>query len=177
MTDRYLVLVRHAKAERPDGVADTDRPLTARGHGDSAAVGAWLARHAMAPDVVLCSPAKRTRQTWHGIALGMAESGDLVHRGTGAASRAAVHYDPVVYAGDAQDLLERVRAVDDEIRALLLVGHNPAVSLLSAALDPAGEPATDGLRTCGIAIHRAADSWRDWGSGTAVLEAVHTARG
>ncbi|HEX2772381.1 MAG TPA: histidine phosphatase family protein [Micromonosporaceae bacterium] len=174
MTDRYLVLVRHAKAEHPDGVADIDRPLTPRGHGDAAAAGAWLAHRRLAPDLVLCSPAKRTRQTWHGIALGMAES--AAAGGNGAVGGGMdVRYDPVAYAGDAQDLLERLRAVDEETRMVLLVGHNPAISLLSAALDPATEP--DGLRTCGIAVHRPTGTWRESGSGTAVLEAVHTARG
>ena len=41
--------MRHAKAERPDGVADIDRPLTQRGHADAAAVGAWLAHHDYGP--------------------------------------------------------------------------------------------------------------------------------
>jgi phosphohistidine phosphatase len=178
MTDRYLILVRHAKAERAVGVADIDRPLTPRGHGDAAAVGAWLAHRAMAPDLVLCSPAKRTRQTWHGIALAMAESAVVAGNGVAAVGGGPdVRYDPVVYAGDAQDLLERLRAVDDETRIVLLVGHNPAVSLLSAALDPAAEPAAEGLRTCGIAVHRPTGTWRESGSDTAVLETAHTARG
>lgn len=178
MTDRYLVLVRHAKAERPDGVADIDRPLTPRGHGDAAAAGAWLAHRQMAPDLVLCSPAKRTRQTWHGIALGMAESAAAGGHGVGTVGGGTdVRYDPAFYAGDSQDLLERLRAVDKDIRIVLLVGHNPAISLLSAALDPATEPGAEGLRTCGIAVHRPTGSWRESGSGTAVLETAHTARG
>jgi phosphohistidine phosphatase len=174
MTDRYLILVRHAKAERPVGVADFERPLTPRGHADAAAAGVWLAHRGIAPDLVLCSPAKRTRQTWHGIALGMAEPGG---DDAGTAGEAVVRYDPVVYMGDAQDLLERVRAVDEETSTVLLVGHNPAISLLSATLDPTAEPAAEGLRTCGIAIHRPVGSWRGCGSGTAPVETAHTSRG
>jgi phosphohistidine phosphatase len=178
MTDRYLILVRHAKAERPVGAADIDRPLTPRGHGDAAAAGAWLAHRTMAPDLVLCSPAKRTRQTWHGIALGMAESAAPGGNGLGTVGGGAdVRYDPVLYLGDAQDLLERLRAVDEETGIVLLVGHNPAVSLLSASLDPAAAPTAEGLRTCGIAVHRPTGMWRESGSGTAVLEIAHTARG
>jgi phosphohistidine phosphatase len=176
MSDRFLVLVRHAKAERPDGVADIQRPLTPRGHADAAAAGVWLAHRRVAPNVVLCSPAKRTRQTWHGIALGMAEgagSGNATEAGGGA----VVRYDPALYTGDVQDLLELVRGVDEKAGTVLLVGHNPAISLLSAALDPAGESSTDGLRTCGIAVHRPFGSWLECGSGTAPLETAHTARG
>jgi phosphohistidine phosphatase len=186
MTDRYLILVRHAKAERPEDVADIDRPLTPRGHADAAAAGVWLVHREMAPDLVLCSPAKRARQTWHGIALGMAElavTGPQSAAAGGSTSEVApgggptVQYDPMVYEGDAQDLLDRVRAVDDQAGIVLLIGHNPAVSQLSATLDPAAEPAAEGLRTCGIAVHRKTTTWRQWDSGTAALETVHTARG
>jgi phosphohistidine phosphatase len=186
MTDRYLVLVRHAKAERPDGVADIDRPLTPRGHTDAAAAGVWLAHRRMAPDLVLCSPARRARQTWHSIALGMAESAVTGPPSAAAAgstnavaprSGPTVQYDSAVYEGDAQDLLDRVRAVDEQARTVFLIGHNPAISQLSAMLDPAAEPAAEGLRTCGIAVHRPTTLWRNCDSGTAALEAVYTARG
>ena len=66
MSERTLVILRHAKAERPAELADADRPLTQRGHADAAAAGAWLAARGYRPDLVLCSPAKRTRQTWPG---------------------------------------------------------------------------------------------------------------
>ena len=74
MTNRCVVLLRHAKAERPARIADFDRPLTARGYADAGAAGAWLAHGGLLPSIVICSPAKRTRQTWHGVALGMAET-------------------------------------------------------------------------------------------------------
>src|SRR2546423_12767472 len=72
MSERTLVILRHAKAERPAGTADEDRPLTQRGHADSAAAGAWLAARGDRPDLVLCSPSKRTRQTWRGVAGALA---------------------------------------------------------------------------------------------------------
>lgn len=176
MTHRYLVLVRHAKAEHPAGVADVDRPLTRRGHADAAAAGAWLAHRGLAPQLVLCSPARRTRQTWHGLALGMAESAEAASAEV-VGGGADVRYDQALYTGDAQDLLDRLREVDEETGIVLVVGHNPAISLFSAALDPAAEPGGEGLRTCGIAVHRPTGTWRESGSGTAVLTAAHTARG
>ncbi|MFC7481813.1 SixA phosphatase family protein [Luedemannella flava] len=71
MTIRTLAILRHAKADNPPGVADLDRPLTPRGHADATAAGAWLAAKAILPDLVICSPARRTRETWHGVALGL----------------------------------------------------------------------------------------------------------
>lgn len=178
MTDRFLVLVRHAKAEHRAGVADVDRPLTARGHADAAAAGVWLVHNGLAPGVVLCSPAKRTRQTWHGIALGMVESEVAsADQATTAGGGAAVSYDQILYDGDVDDLLGRVRAVDDAVRVVLLVGHNPGISLLSAALDPSVGGDGDSLRTSGIAVHRPTGSWDRCGPGQAPLRASHTARG
>ena len=46
------MLLRHAKADNPPAVADIDRPLTARGHADAAAAGAWLAHRGYVPDLV-----------------------------------------------------------------------------------------------------------------------------
>jgi phosphohistidine phosphatase len=174
MTDRLLVLVRHAKAERPAGVADIDRPLTARGHADAAAAGAWLAHNGVLPGVVLCSPARRARQTWHGIALGIAEA---AAGASDAGGGPAVSYDPILYDGGVDDLLARVRAVDDPVRLVLLVGHDPAISLLSATLDSSAGGTGEGLRTSGIAVHRPAGGWRRCGPGQAPLHASHTARG
>ena len=71
MTARTLVLLRHAKAETPGEVFDYDRRLAPRGAADAVAAGAWLAAHDLLPDLVLCSPAARTRQTWHGVAVGL----------------------------------------------------------------------------------------------------------
>ena len=71
VTTRTLVILRHAKAANPEGVADPDRPLTSRGHADAAAAGAWLAHRDLQPDLVLCSSARRTRETWHGVALAL----------------------------------------------------------------------------------------------------------
>lgn len=161
--DRTLVLLRHAKADRPNGVADIDRPLTDRGHADSAAAGAWLAKQGYAPDLVLCSPSKRTRQTWHSVAVALAR-----------ATAPTVRYERELYDGGAEDLLKVIQTADPAARVVIVIGHNPAVSVLSELLDPGSELDSDGLRTCGIAIHAATVAWSDLK--TAGLTAVHTAR-
>jgi phosphohistidine phosphatase len=161
--DRTLVLLRHAKADRPNGVADIDRPLTVRGHADSAAAGAWLAKQGYAPDVVLCSPSKRTRQTWHSVAVALALAAPPVLR-----------YERELYDGGADDLLKAIQTADPAARVVLVIGHNPSVSVLSELLDPDSELDSDGLRTCGIAIHGVSGPWSDLK--TAGLATVHTAR-
>jgi phosphohistidine phosphatase len=161
--DRTLVLLRHAKADRPNGVADIDRPLTDRGHADSAAAGAWLAKHGHAPDVVLCSPAKRTRQTWHSVAVALAQS-----------AAPHVRYEREIYDGGSDELLKVIQTADPLARTVMLVGHNPSVSLLSELLDPDSDLDSDGLRTCGIAVHTVESEWAALKN--ARLTAVYTAR-
>jgi phosphohistidine phosphatase len=171
---RTLVLLRHAKAEQPaaDG-PDVDRPLSARGRADAAAAGAWLARQALLPDVVICSTAVRTRQTWHNVQLG---STGTPPEGGPAGSAPAVRYEPDAYEAHPEDLLSLVRRVVPSAAIVLLVAHNPGISLLSELLDPRGAD-PEGLRTSGLAVHRTAVPWAELARGTARVELRHTARG
>ena len=157
------MILRHAKADRPTGVADVDRPLTGRGHADAAAAGAWLASRGYPPDVVLCSPAKRTRQTWHGVALALSGAPD-------------VRYEPDLYAGGVDAVLSLIASVPGSAGTVLVVGHNPTVSMLSARLDPATAHDSDGLRTSGIAVHARDGDWASWTEDGAALVATATAR-
>ena len=162
MTARTLVLLRHAKAERPGGLPDVDRPLTERGHADASAAGAWLSTHGHGPDLVICSPAKRTRQTWHGIAVALAD-------------QAEIRYEKHAYDGSARDLLSLLTTIDAGTATVLVIGHNPAVSHLSVLLAPDGGAAdSDGLRTCGLAVHEVPGPWDKLAR--APLLTSHTAR-
>jgi phosphohistidine phosphatase len=165
MTDCRLALLRHAKAAHPAGMADMRRALTPRGHADAAAAGTWLAGQQLFPDVVLCSPARRTRETWHAVALAL---------GTDVAD-ATVAYDPGLYeSARGQDLLDLVTTTGPDVTTLLVIGHNPTISALSALLDRSG---TDGgLRTCGIAIHGVPGPWSGLTADGAPILATHTAR-
>jgi phosphohistidine phosphatase len=165
MTQRTLVILRHAKAERPASVADEDRPLTKRGHADAAAAGAWLAARAYRPDLVLCSPAKRTRQTWRAAAAALTGSGTP-----------DVHFERALYHGGSEDVLDLLRQVPAAVGSVLLIGHDPTVSVLSSLLDRGTDRDSDGLRTSGIAVHIQDGEWADLGPGTAPVTASHTAR-
>ncbi|GAA2512477.1 SixA phosphatase family protein [Pilimelia columellifera] len=165
MTDATIVLLRHAKADRPTDLPDADRPLTPRGHADAAAAGAWLVKNSLRPELVLCSPARRTRQTWHGVAVAL-----------GNAASPTARYVPDIYEASASDLLGVLREVDAGVGTVLLVGHNPGISLLSTLLAPSAAGG-DGLRTCGLAVHRPRVEWSRLGSGDAELALSHTARG
>lgn len=159
---RTLVLLRHAKAEAPAGRSDKDRPLTARGHADAGAAGAWLAARGLKPDLVLCSPARRARETWHGVQVVLGKP-------------PKVEFDPEMYGSGPEEMLALIRATEPSVSTLLLVGHDPTISAISALLDPDGDD-DDGLRTAGLAVHELAGSWADCGPGQAKRTAAHTAR-
>ncbi len=118
---RQLLLLRHAKAEHPDLIADIQRPLSLVGRRQSTRVGAGLAAEELVPDLVLCSSSVRTRQTW-----------DLVRSSLGADPEVR-YLDDLYYAG-SQALLDLARAVPEDVRTLLVVGHEPTMSQAAVLL-------------------------------------------
>ena len=163
---RTLVIMRHAKADRPESVADIDRPLTTRGRADAKAAGIWLALHRIAPELVLCSPSTRTRSTWHEVAIGFSDGP--------VAAYPNVRYESDLYYSGVNATLSLIRAVPSDVDTVLVIGHNPTVSALTQRLDDAAGRASIGLKTSGLAVHSVPGEWAD--VATAPLTAVHTAR-
>lgn len=163
------MLVRHAKSET-DGATDCDRSLAARGRTDAPAIGRWLAQHALVPDRIVVSPARRARQTW-----------DL------AAAEVAAAPDPVlderVYGNTVEDLLEVLRDTPAEVETLVLVGHNPSMEQLSLALDDGrGQAAArhelaQKYPTSGVAVFAVNGSWAAIGPGGGTLASFAAPRG
>ena len=120
-----LSLLRHAKT-KPGSVllADFDRPLEPQGRAALAAMSAVLAE--APPDLVLCSGALRTRQTWEEIVPGLARA-----RG---GSRPEVAIEQGLYQATAQDLLDRLRMVPDDVFHVMMIGHNPGIHDVAVAL-------------------------------------------
>jgi len=172
MTDRTLVILRHAKAETPGEKPDFDRKLTTRGETDADAAGAWLADERIRPDLVLCSPAARTRQTWQGVSIALAQA----HPSMAAPE---VRYEKGLYSGGRTEVFDLLRTVPDTVRTVLIVGHNPTMSEVSILLIP--DDQWDGreveLRTSGLAVHRAEAGWSETSPGSMRLVERHTARG
>ncbi|WP_189079936.1 SixA phosphatase family protein [Mangrovihabitans endophyticus] len=171
MTARTLILLRHAKAETPGELTDIDRRLTTQGETDADAVGAWLADEGIAPQLVLCSPAARTRQTWHGVAVALSQARE-------AAVSPEVRYEAGLYDGGRTEVFDLLRRVPDDVRTVLVVGHNPTMSDVSLLLRPDPEAATlSGLKTAGLAVHRTDRSWATTEPHSMPLITEHTARG
>lgn len=149
-TSRRLILLRHAKSDWPD-VPDRDRPLAKRGKRDAPVVGRWLHDQGYLPEIVICSAARRTIQTW-----------DLVAAELGGSP--SVTFEPRAYAASALTLLYLVRELPAACHAALLIGHNPGVSeLASTLIEAAGDdtPGTPGLRfpTAAVAVMEFSGDW------------------
>jgi phosphohistidine phosphatase len=125
---KTLWLLRHAKASAGgDGLADRDRPLSARGRDAARRIGRHLAESEAVPELVLCSSSLRTRETIQ-----------LVAKGLGA--ELEVDYENDLYLASERDLRERVAQVPERVDSLLLVGHNPGIAELALALAARGQP-------------------------------------
>ena len=119
-TTRRLILLRHAKSDWPD-VPDRDRPLAKRGRRDAPRIGRWLHEHGYQPDIVVCSAARRTQQTWDLVAPELDGS-------------PAVRFEPRAYAASALTLLYLAQELPSRYRTALLIGHNPGLSELASQL-------------------------------------------
>jgi phosphohistidine phosphatase len=123
---KRLYLLRHAKSSWEDrGLEDHDRPLSPRGRRTTKLVAKYLGRERIAPALVLCSPARRTRETLDGI---VAALGDDV----------SVRVEPELYGASDRVLLERLRAIPDAVPSAMLIGHNPAIQALALSLASSG---------------------------------------
>lgn len=171
MTGRTLIMLRHAKAETPGTMRDFDRQLSSRGRMDAGAAGAWLAAQGLRPDLVICSTAARTRQTWHGVAVALAEADP-------GGWAPEVNYEHALYGGGRTEVIDLLRAVPESVTSVLVIGHNPTMSDVSLLLCPdAADGAPIELRTCGLAVHRPLGAWSDTEPASAELIRRHTARG
>jgi phosphohistidine phosphatase len=147
-----LIVMRHSKAGELPGGPDFERALRPRGLRDSAAAGSWLATSGFRPDSVICSAARRTRQTWQHLAPALGGDPEFT-----AEQR--------LYQADAEDLVEIIRETPARVGTLLYIGHNPAASDL-AGLVTGTEIA---LPTAALAVISLAGDWADLAGGTGEL--------
>lgn len=129
MIHKDIFIVRHAKAAPAgDPESDFERPLRRRGRAAATAIAATFASQGWQPDLILCSPARRTRETL----------APLLERFAGTADTSL---EAGLYQAAAPALLARLQRVPDGKTAVAIVGHNPGLQQLVLLLTPpsAGE--------------------------------------
>lgn len=124
---RRLLLLRHAKSDYPQGVADIDRPLAPRGRKAAPLMGDYIAREGFVPDHAMVSPARRTQETWAAVRPFL----DGTREET----------VPSIYEAPSARILDAIRSAPKAAETLLVIGHNPGLG--DAALRLVGDGPKD----------------------------------
>ncbi|GAN90025.1 phosphohistidine phosphatas [Gluconobacter frateurii M-2] len=155
MSERLLLILRHAEAgpHLYSGAGDIERPLTAAGQEQARRIGQKLTHLILPPPLqVLCSPARRTQETAMGVLSGMPDT-------------VAPKFENSLYGADLDTLYGFIHGTADDVRTLLLIGHNPVIGAL--AYDLAGPAVQDeafaslrrGYQPATLTIFKTTEDW------------------
>lgn len=134
---KELILIRHAKSNW--GEEDIERPLTEEGRLTAQQKARELHQQAYAkPDLVITSPATRAQQTTAIFAQALELPDDKIQ------------VNPALYETDVETLLNLIQHFPPEADTVIIVGHNPTLSLLAGFLSDREV----NLKPCGIFILR-----------------------
>ncbi len=158
-----LLLFRHAKsAWNKPGLGDFGRSLAPRGEQAAPRMGAYMEREGLAPDVVLCSTAVRTRQT---LELAQAEW----------KSPPGIQYEAGLYGASPGEMLRFIHALPARCGHAMLVGHNPGIHSLAVTLSGDGEADAMGalkmkFPTAALAVIEFEGGWGSIAQGAGYLQ-------
>lgn len=143
---KTVLMLRHAKSSWSNpGLADIDRPLNNRGKQDAPRMGTLLNEQDIVPDLILCSPARRARNTAQAVSENSSYEGEI-------------ETVPDFYPGDPYAFIETLMTLRDEYQNVMIVAHNPGLEELLYVL--AGESAR--MPTSALAqVQLPLEAWRD----------------
>jgi phosphohistidine phosphatase len=151
---RILYLLRHAKSNHDNpSLADFDRPLDSSGISEAETIGKFMKEKAIYPDLIICSPALRTKQTCEIICTQAGYSIDMVV------------WDSTLYACNAEQFITSIKQAQNADFKVLIIGHNNAITEVANKLQ--SNIKIDEVKTCGLVaitfneIH----SWQEIGKG------------
>lgn len=135
---KTLLIVRHAKSDwKDENLSDFDRPLNARGEKNAPEMALRMKHHGLKPDLIWSSAAKRAKLTAELIAK------------TIDYPEEAIVFDEALYHAGRRSLLEQIQSQSKAHRFIMLVGHNPGLSMLASEL---GSITIDNIPTTGMAL-------------------------
>ncbi len=140
-----LLLLRHAKSSWDhNNISDHDRPLSERGLAAAPRMADHIATNGLTPDLILCSTSARTRATLSVVLERLSSAPPVV-------------FEQALYLAEDGELLARINRVDDAVKRLMIIGHNPGFEDLARSLSGRGERAALAalhrkFPTCGLAV-------------------------
>jgi phosphohistidine phosphatase len=151
---RTLYLLRHAKSSWKDAsLADFERPLKGRGREAAEAMGRFLHSKKVNIPILISSPSIRTRQTVEIV---------LRHAKLGVEPQ----FDQRIYEASLSTLVQVVSEIPDDMKAAMLVGHNPGMEELLAFLTRESRH----MPTCALARVSIESGWKETGRSSGKLE-------
>ena len=152
--ERHLYVLRHAKSSwKNPALSDYDRPLKKRGKNDAPLIGKKLNKMELKIQLIVSSPAKRTKDT---ISIIAKELKFIEH----------IRYDESIYESSVYNLLSLINSFDDDFQNILIVGHNPSLTDLVNYLS---NKKIENIPTCGVVGLKYNGSWKNIRTGSSNL--------
>jgi len=149
---KTLYLARHAKSYWKDqSIPDFDRPLNSRGKRDAPFMGEVLKDKKVKPDLIISSPAKRTKKTATEIAskIGYSEKKIL--------------YNEELYEASSNTIIKVLNKIDEKYNSVIIFAHNPGLTLLNNHIS---NNYIENIPTCGIVALQLDKKWNELGKNT-----------
>lgn len=149
--------MRHAKSSWKNGdLIDFERPLNKRGEKDAPMMGGRLKNLDEKIDAIFTSPANRALTTAKIV-------GKILNIFDGS-----FFSDKNIYGAGVNDLLSAIKNFDDKFSSVILLGHNPGLTLLQNKLT---SKYIDNIPTAGIVkIKIDVNFWKDVTTGSGKME-------
>jgi phosphohistidine phosphatase len=163
LANRTVLILRHAKSDHANSLADFDRPLSNDGLREAAEMGAYMKEYVAPPDLIIASPSVRTRQTIE-IVCRIADY-----------PFSSVQWDSSLYQCKSPHFIDLIRRIDPKYRSVLVVGHNSAVTDVVNTLQ--SKTRFSEIKTCGLVqIDFENCSWSSVGTVKGALVFYHKPR-
>jgi len=149
---KTLYLARHAKSYWKDqSIPDFDRPLNNRGKRDAPFMGKVLNDKKIKPNLIISSPAKRTKKTAIEIAakIGYPEKKIL--------------FNEDLYEASSNTIIKVLNKIDERYNSVMIFGHNPGLTVLN---NQVSNNYIDNIPTCGIVALQLDKKWSELNKNT-----------
>ena len=150
--NKTLTIIRHAKSDWPDNTDDFDRPLLERGISDAQMMGHYLHEQGYNFDAVLCSEARRARQTLQNLQIEL------------PIDQNKIYFDAGLYMTSVNAVINKLEGLSNSLNWVAIVGHNPTQTELCNSL---ASDSLSNLPTCAIyTVSFPFDDWQAIGPGS-----------
>ena len=146
---KTIYLVRHAKSSWDNPrLSDFERPLNKRGKRDAPFMGKQLNEMEINPDLIISSPAKRTKKT----AMNIAEKIRYPKK--------RIVYKDEIYEASEKTLLDVIKKLDNKLDSVMIFAHNPGLTQLNNFIS---KKYIDNIPTCGVVALECDREWSEVG--------------